>query len=117
VLTIGLLLLALVAFAQMAQGPAATAMAEVFPTRVRATALSIPYQLGVGMFGGLLPATMVAIGAEVGSITTALWYPVGAMALGLLVLAFTLPETKGVNLSDVRIPGDTAEEPVAQKVD
>lgn len=117
VLTIGLLLLVLVAFAQMAQGPAATAMAEVFPTRVRATALSIPYQLGVGMFGGLLPATMVAIGAEVGSITTALWYPVGAMALGLLVLAFTLPETKGVNLSDVRIPGDTAEEPVAQKVD
>ncbi|MFI6452416.1 MFS transporter [Streptosporangium amethystogenes] len=115
VLTVALLLLALVAFAQMAQGPAATAMAEVFPTRVRATALSIPYQLGVGMFGGLLPATMVAIGAEVGSITTALWYPVGAMALGLLILVFTLPETKGVDLAEVRLAGDTAEEPLVRQ--
>jgi MFS family permease len=115
VLAVALLLLALVAFAQMAQGPAATAMAEVFPTRVRATALSIPYQLGVGMFGGLLPATMVAVGAEVGSTTTALWYPVGAMALGLLILVFTLPETKGVSLAEVRIAGDTAEEPVVRQ--
>ncbi|MEU0486749.1 MFS transporter [Streptosporangium sp. NPDC006013] len=115
VLTVALLLLALVAFAQMAQGPAATAMAEVFPTRVRATALSIPYQLGVGVFGGLLPATMVAIGAEVGSTTTALWYPVGAMALGLLILVFTLPETKGVDLAEVRLPGDTAEEPAVRQ--
>ncbi|MGR6919492.1 MFS transporter [[Actinomadura] parvosata] len=115
VLTVALLLLALVAFAQMAQGPAATAMAEVFPTRVRATALSIPYQLGVGMFGGLLPATMVAVGAEVGSAITALWYPVGAMALGLLILVFTLPETKGVGLAEVRIAGDTAEEPVVRQ--
>jgi len=115
VVTVALLLLALVAFAQMAQGPASVAMAEVFPTRVRATALSIPYQLGVGVFGGLLPATMVAIGAEVGSITAALWYPVGAMALGLLILAFTLPETKGVDLAEVRIAGDTAAEPVVRQ--
>ncbi|OPG11930.1 MFS transporter [Microbispora sp. GKU 823] len=115
VLAVALLLLALVAFAQMAQGPAATAMAEVFPTRVRATALSIPYQLGVGVFGGLLPATMVAIGAEVGSTTTALWYPVGAMALGLLILVFTLPETKGVDLADVRLAGDEAVEPVVRQ--
>ncbi|MES9604810.1 MFS transporter [Actinomadura sp. NPDC000929] len=122
VIGVGLLLLALVAFAQMAQGPAATAMAEVFPTRIRATALSIPYQLGVGVFGGLLPATMVAIGAELGSTTTALWYPVGAIALGLLILVFALPETKGVDLAEVRLDGDTApddeaapEEPVVSQ--
>ncbi|UMP06879.1 MFS transporter [Amycolatopsis sp. EV170708-02-1] len=108
VLGVALLLLALVALAQMAQGPAATAMAEVFPTRIRATALSVPYQLGVGLFGGLLPATMTAIGAEVGSFTTALWYPVGAMALGLVILLFTLPETQGVDLADVRLAGDTS---------
>ncbi|WP_431904863.1 MFS transporter [Amycolatopsis thermoflava] len=111
VLGVALLLLALVALAQMTQGPAATAMAEVFPTRIRATALSIPYQLGVGVFGGLLPATMVAISAEVGSFTTALWYPVGAMALGLVILLFTLPETKGVDLGEVSLDGDTAVEP------
>ncbi|GAB3467400.1 MFS transporter [Actinophytocola sediminis] len=110
VLGVALLLLALVALAQLAQGPAATTMAEVFPTRIRATALSIPYQLGVGVFGGLLPATMVAIGAEVGSFTSALWYPVGAMALGLVVLLFTLPETRGVDLAEVRLAGDTADE-------
>lgn len=97
------LLLLLVAFAQLAQGPASVAMAEVFPTRIRATAMSVPYQLGVGVFGGLLPATMVAIGTEVGSFTTALWYPVIAMGVGLLILVFTLPETKGVDLSEVEI--------------
>ncbi|WP_062353116.1 MFS transporter [Herbidospora yilanensis] len=117
VITVALLLLALVAFAQMAQGPASAAMAEVFPTRIRATALSIPYQLGVGVFGGLLPATMVAIGAEIGSTTAALWYPVGGLALGLLILLFTLPESKGVDLADVRIPGDTAEEPAVVRQD
>ncbi|MGW3471445.1 MFS transporter [Saccharopolyspora sp. NPDC000995] len=104
VVQVALLLLLLVALAQMSQGPAATAMAELFPTRIRATALSIPYQLGVGIFGGLLPATMVAIGAEVGSTTAALWYPVGAVTLGLLILVFTLPETRGIELADVRLP-------------
>ncbi|MDV6285820.1 MFS transporter [Rhodococcus jostii] len=102
------LLLFLVLFAQMAQGPASVTMVEVFPTRIRATALSLPYQLGVCFFGGLLPATMVAIGAEVGSFTTALWYPVIAMGLGVLVLYFTLPETRGVDLATVTIKGDTA---------
>lgn len=100
------LLLSVVLFAQLAQGPAATTMTEVFPTRIRATALALPYQLGVGVFGGLLPATMVAIGAEVGSTSTALWYPVIAMALGLAVLVVTLPETRGTDLSDVHIPGE-----------
>ncbi|MFF0341725.1 MFS transporter [Kribbella sp. NPDC004875] len=103
VLKVALLLLLLVAYAQLAQGPASAAMAEVFPTRIRATALSVPYQLGVGVFGGLLPATMVAIGAQVGSFTTALWYPVIAMAIGLAILVFTLPETKGVDLADVTL--------------
>ncbi|MEV0362148.1 MFS transporter [Nocardia fusca] len=105
------LLLCLVLFAQMAQGPASVTMVEVFPTRIRATALSLPYQLGVGFFGGLLPATMVAIGAEVGSFTTALWYPVIAMGLGVIILYFTLPETRGVDLATVTIAGDTATVP------
>ena len=106
VLAAGALLLCLVLFAQLAQGPASTAMTEVFPTRIRATALSIPYQLGVGVFGGLLPATMVALGAEIGSFTTALWYPVIAMGVGLLILVFTLPETRGRDLAEITIPGE-----------
>ncbi len=86
-------------------------MAEVFPTRIRATrALSIPAQLGVGVFGGLLPATMVAIGAGIGQHhRRAHRYPIGALALAAaLILLFTLPESKGVDLADVHIPGDTA---------
>ncbi|MFC5744280.1 MFS transporter [Actinomadura rugatobispora] len=101
VLTVAGLLLLLVAYAQMAQGPAAVTMAEVFPTRIRATAMSLPYQVGVGLFGGFLPATMVAIGTEAGSLTTALWYPVIAMAIGSVILVFTLPETRGTDLSRV----------------
>ncbi|MER7282625.1 MFS transporter [Dactylosporangium sp. NPDC000244] len=103
VVKVSLLLLVLVACAQLAQGPASVAMAEVFPTRIRATALAVPYQLGVGVFGGLLPATMVAIGSQSGSLTTALWYPVVAMGIGLVILLFTLPETKGVALSEVKL--------------
>ncbi|MFG2583061.1 MFS transporter [Streptomyces malaysiensis] len=99
VLKVAALLLLLVAYAQMAQAPAATAMAEVFPTRIRSTAMSLPYQTGVGIFGGFLPATMVAIGAETGDITDALWYPVVAMAIGSVILVFALPETRGVDLA------------------
>ncbi|MFI8986981.1 MFS transporter [Streptomyces antimycoticus] len=114
------LLLLLVAYAQMAQGPAATAMAEVFPTRIRSTAMSLPYQAGVGIFGGFLPATVVAVGAETGSVTSALWYPVVAMAVGAVVLFFVLPETRGVDLAEIGgdnpMTTDTATAPVAHEV-
>ena len=60
------LLLILVLLAQMAQGPAAAGIVELFPTHIRYTAMSLPYQIGTGWIGGLLPATMFAMNAELG---------------------------------------------------
>jgi hypothetical protein len=65
-LVVGLLLI-LVLLAQMAQGPAAAGIVELFPTNTRCTAMSLPYQIGTGWIGGLLPATMFAMNAESGN--------------------------------------------------
>jgi hypothetical protein len=96
-----LLLLVLVSYAQMTQGPAASAMVELFPTRIRYTAMSLPFQIGTGWFGGLAPAVMVAINAEAGDLFTGLWYPIIGIAIGTVVCVLFLPETRGVDLDAV----------------
>jgi MFS family permease len=92
------LLTLLTCYGQMGQGPSAAAMVELFPTRIRYTAISLPFQIGTGWFGGLLPAVMVAINAEAGNLFAGLWYPVGVIALGALVSLLFLPETRGRDL-------------------
>jgi MFS family permease len=78
----------------MVYGPMAAALVELFPTRIRYTSMSLPYHIGNGWFGGLLPATVLAMNAQHGSITYGLWYPVviaaGTAVIGLLFV----PETK-----------------------
>jgi len=96
-----LLLLVLVSYAQMTQGPSASAMVELFPTRIRYTAMSLPFQVGTGWFGGLAPAVMVAINAEAGDLLTGLWYPIIGIAIGTVICVFFLPETRGVDLDAV----------------
>lgn len=75
-------------------GPQAAALVELFPTRIRYTAMSLPYHVGVGWFGGFLPATAFAIVAATGNIYAGLWYPVIIAAIGFFVTAFFLPETR-----------------------
>jgi MFS family permease len=75
-------------------GPQAAALVELFPTRIRYTALSVPYHIGVGWFGGLLPAIVFAINTTTGSLNAGLWYPVIATAISATVCFFFLPETK-----------------------
>jgi len=75
-------------------GPQAAALVELFPTRIRYTALSVPYHIGVGWFGGLLPAVVFAINTATGSTYQGLWFPVIATAIAALVGIFLLPETK-----------------------
>jgi hypothetical protein len=87
------LLLILVLVAQMAQGPAAAAIVELFPTNIRYTAMSLPYQIGTGWIGGLLPATMFAMNAESGSMFFGLWYAVIFAISTFVVGLFFLPET------------------------
>ncbi|MDB5457361.1 MAG: ral substrate transporter [Caulobacter sp.] len=76
-------------------GPLAACLVELFPTRVRYTALSLPYHIGTGWVGGFVPFTAFAIVAATGNIYAGLWYPVGFTLLSVLTTLFLLPETKG----------------------
>ena len=89
--TILLLILGLAAAALYA--PQAAALVELFPTRIRYTALSVPYHIGVGWFGGFLPATAFAIVAATGDIYAGLWYPAIVAGIGFFVTLLFLPET------------------------
>jgi MFS family permease len=93
------LLLFLVICAQLTQGPAAAALVELFPTRIRYTSMSLPYQIGTGWIGGLLPATMVAMNAASGDMFFGLWYPVTIAAVTFLVGLFFLPETRDADIA------------------
>jgi MFS family permease len=92
--TIEILLVFIVAAAAL-YGPQAAALVELFPTRIRYTALSVPYHIGVGWFGGFLPATAFAIVAATGNIYAGLWYPTIVAAIGFVVTLLFLPETRG----------------------
>ena len=72
---IGLLFI-LVIFVTMVYGPIAAMLVELFPTKIRYTSMSLPYHIGNGWFGGLLPATAFAIVASTGDIYAGLWYPI-----------------------------------------
>ena len=75
-------------------GPQAAALVELFPTRIRYTALSLPYHIGTGWFGGLLPAIVFAINTATGTINAGLWFPVVVTALAAAVTLVFWPETK-----------------------
>jgi hypothetical protein len=75
-------------------GPLAAALVELFPTRVRYTALSLPYHIGTGWIGGFVPFSAFAIVAAVGNIYAGLWYPVFFTLISVLTTLFLLPETK-----------------------
>ena len=79
-------------------GPMASALVEMFPTRVRYTALSIPYNIGTGWFGGIQPALSFAMVAATGDIYFGLWYPVITGILAVIVAFFFMKETKGRDL-------------------
>jgi MFS family permease len=76
-------------------GPLAACLVELFPTRVRYTALSLPYHIGTGWVGGFVPFFAFAIVTAVGNIYAGLWYPVAFTLISVLTTLFLLPETKG----------------------
>ena len=84
----------LVLYVTAVYGPIAAALVEFFPTRIRYTAMSLPYHIGNGWFGGFLPPTAFAMVAATGDIYYGLWYPV-VIALGTFVIGLIfVPETK-----------------------
>jgi MFS family permease len=90
----------LVIYVTMVYGPIAAMLVEMFPTRIRYSSMSLPYHIGNGWFGGLLPTTAFAIVAQTGNIYSGLWYPVIVASVTLVIGLFLVRETRGVPLRD-----------------
>ncbi|HWX26283.1 MAG TPA: MFS transporter [Steroidobacteraceae bacterium] len=88
-----LILFVLVLYVTMVYGPIAALLVELFPTRIRYTAMSLPYHIGNGWFGGFLPTTAFAMVAATGDIYYGLWYPIVVAGATLIIGLFFLPET------------------------
>ena len=88
----------LVILVTMVYGPIAAMLVEMFPTRIRYTSMSLPYHIGNGWFGGLLPATALAIVAQTGNMYNGLWYPIVVAGITLVIGTLFLKETKDVDI-------------------
>ena len=99
-----LILIAFVTASAAVSGPQAAALSELFPARIRYTALSFPYHVGLGWFGGFMPAIAFATIAMTGDTLSGLWYPFVITAIALTVSLIALPETKGRPLTG-EVPG------------
>ena len=88
----------LVLLVTMVYGPIAAMLVELFPTRIRYTSMSLPYHIGNGWFGGLLPTTAFAIVAQTGNMYNGLWYPIIIAGVTLVVGTLFLKETKDVDI-------------------
>jgi len=96
-LTIAILFV-LVVYVTMVYGPIAAILVEMFPTRIRYTGMSLPYHIGNGWFGGLLPATVFAMSAARGDIYYGLWYPIAIAAMSLIIGMLFVRDTLGTDL-------------------
>jgi len=92
-------LLVFVVAATALYGPIAACLVELFPTRVRYTAMSLPYHIGTGWVGGFVPFTAFAIVTTVGDLYSGLWFPLVFTVISIVTCLFLLPETKGKPLS------------------
>jgi hypothetical protein len=88
-----LILFVLVLYVTMVYGPIAAMLVELFPARIRYSAMSLPYHIGNGWFGGFLPTTAFAMVAATGDIYYGLWYPIVIAGATLVIGLFFLPET------------------------
>ena len=97
VLVVAILTL-LVIYVTMVYGPIAAMLVELFPTRIRYTSMSLPYHIGNGWFGGLLPTTAFAIVAATGNMYNGLWYPIIIALMTFVVGVLFVKETKDVDI-------------------
>jgi hypothetical protein len=90
-LTIIAVLTYLIILVTMVYGPIAAMLVELFPTRIRYSGLSLPYHIGNGWFGGLMPATAFAISAQTGNIYAGLWYAIVVAVMTVVIGAIFVP--------------------------
>jgi len=96
------MLLALVLLVTLVYGPMAAALVELFPTRIRYTGMSLPYHIGNGWFGGLVPFVVFAMVAASGDLYYGLWYPIVVAALTFVIGMIFVPETKDRDLDNIQ---------------
>ena len=94
-----LILFIMVIYVTMVYGPIAAFLVELFPTEIRYTSMSLPYHIGNGWFGGMLPLTATAMVAATGDIYFGLWYPIVVAVMSLVIGSIFLSETR---LRDIR---------------
>ena len=97
-LTVIAILTYLVLLVTMVYGPIAAMLVEMFPTRIRYTSMSLPYHIGNGWFGGLLPTTAFAIVAQTGNMYNGLWYPIIIAGATVVIGGLFIKETKDVDI-------------------
>jgi MFS family permease len=88
------ILFIMVIYVTMVYGPIAAFLVELFPTRIRYTSMSLPYHIGNGWFGGMLPLTATAMVAATGDIYYGLWYPIVVAIMTVVIGSIFLRETK-----------------------
>ncbi|MEY3124294.1 MAG: hypothetical protein RLZZ573_814 [Pseudomonadota bacterium] len=96
--TVVAILTYLVILVTMVYGPIAAMLVEMFPTRIRYTSMSLPYHIGNGWFGGLLPTTAFAIVAQTGNMYNGLWYPIIIAGMTFVIGMIFVKETKDVDI-------------------
>jgi hypothetical protein len=100
VLTLIGILTILVVYVTMVYGPIAAALVEMFPTRIRYTSMSLPYHIGNGWFGGLMPATAFAMIAQTGDVYFGLWYPIVISLVCFTIGLLFIRETKDNDINE-----------------
>jgi len=90
-----------VVYVTMVYGPIAAFLVELFPTRIRYTSMSLPYHIGNGWFGGMLPLTTAAMVAANGNIFAGLWYPVIVAGITFVVGTLLIRETKNHKIQTI----------------
>ena len=93
-----LILVIMVIYVTMVYGPIAAFLVEMFPTKIRYTSMSLPYHIGNGWFGGMLPLLATAMVAATGNIYNGLWYPIVVAAMTLIIGSLFLRETKDIDI-------------------
>jgi Sugar (and other) transporter len=97
-----LLLVIMVIYVTMVYGPIAAFLVELFPTEIRYTSMSLPYHIGNGWFGGMLPLTATAMVAATGDIYYGLWYPIVVAVMSLVIGSLFLSETRNRDIRTYR---------------
>jgi ATP/ADP translocase len=104
-----ILLVIMVIYVTMVYGPIAAFLVELFPTNIRYTSMSLPYHIGNGWFGGMLPLLATSIVAKEGNIYAGLWYPIIVSVMTFVVGSLFVHETRHVKIhEELAITGQPA---------